>query len=69
MVSLKKSKSVLGLKWEGNMWTNTAVTFHKLLDKSNIDIHNYMCFSGEINYTENKKSVRLKFSEPSIMVP
>ena len=52
------------------MWTNTAVTFHKLLDKSNIDIHNYMCFSGEIiNYTENKKSVRLKFSEPSIMVP
>ena len=51
------------------MWTNTAVTFHKLLDKSNIDIHNYMCFSGEINYTVNKKSVRLKFSEPSIMVP
>ena len=28
-----------------------------------------MCFSGEINYTENKKNVRLKFSEPSIMVP
>ena len=24
------------------MWTNTAVTFHKLLDKSNIDIHNYL---------------------------